>query len=44
MEYIRREAIVFDVSHVRDRDIDIQDIDMDEVSSDMFVAFYTGFI
>ena len=44
LEYIRREAIVFDVSRVRDRDIDIQDIDMKEVSSDMFIAFYTSFI
>ena len=44
LEYTQRNGIVFDVSKVQNRDIDIADIDLDEVSSDMFVAFYTGFI
>ncbi|MBQ3271992.1 MAG: cyclase family protein [Solobacterium sp.] len=44
LEYTEREAVVFDVSHVHGRDIDISDIDMDAVGPDMFVAFYTGFI
>ena len=44
LEYTQRNGIVFDVSKVQNRDIDISDIDLDEVSSDMFVAFYTGFI
>ena len=43
LEYTERQGIVFDVSHVEDREIDIPDINMDEVSQDMFVAFYTGF-
>ena len=43
LEYTERQGIVFDVSHVKDRDIDVPDINMDEVSQDMFVAFYTGF-
>lgn len=44
LEYTEREAVVFDVSRVIDRDIEISDIDMDAVHSNMFVAFYTGFI
>lgn len=43
-EYARRPGIVFDVSGVEDRDIDLGDIDLDRVGPDMFVAFYTGFI
>ena len=44
LEYTQRRGIVFDVSKVQNRDIDIADVDLDKVSSDMFVAFYTGFI
>jgi len=44
LEYTERKGIVFDVSKVRDRDIDINDIDITRVTKDMFVAFYTGFI
>lgn len=44
LEYTRRKGVVFDVSEVSDRDIDISDIDLDAIESDMFVAFYTGFI
>ena len=44
LDYVRRQAIVFDVSSVNDRDIEIADIDLDVVESDMFVAFHTGFI
>ncbi|MDY5955823.1 MAG: cyclase family protein [Frisingicoccus sp.] len=44
LEYTRRAGIVFDVSKVRDRDIEISDICIDKVEPDMFVAFYTGFI
>ncbi len=44
LEYTERKAIVFDVSGVKNRDIDIIDVDLDEVDQDMFVAFYTGFI
>ncbi len=44
LEYTERNGIVFDVSGVNDRDIDIADVDLNKVSSDMFVAFYTGFI
>ena len=44
LDYTRRKGIVFDVSKINDRDIDISDIDPDEIEEDMFVAFYTGFI
>ena len=44
LEYTRSKGVVFDVSEVTDRDIDVCDIDLDKVESDMFVSFYTGFI
>ncbi|MBE6588493.1 MAG: cyclase [Ruminococcaceae bacterium] len=44
LEYTRRRGIVFDVSSVRDRDVDICDIDLSRVERDSFVAFRTGFI
>lgn len=44
LEYVERDAIVFDVSQIKDRDIDIDDIDLTHVKAHQFVAFYTGFI
>ena len=44
LEYVRREAIVFDVSSVSGRDIETTDIDLNAVEKDMFVAFHTGYI
>lgn len=44
LEYTERNGIVFDVRTVKDRDIQIEDIDLNKVSKEMFVAFYTGFI
>lgn len=44
LEYTERQGIVFDVSHVIDRDIDIADINIESVEQNMFVTFYTGFI
>lgn len=44
LTYCRRKAVVFDVSNVADRDIDVGDIALSQVEKDMFVAFYTGFI
>jgi kynurenine formamidase len=43
-DYLERNGIVFDVSHIRDRDINIPDIDIRKVEPDMFIAFYSGFI
>ena len=44
LEYTCRKGIVFDVSSIRDRDIEASDIALDAVGENMFVAFYTGFI
>ena len=44
LEYTQRQAVVFDVSHIRGRDIEASDVDLARVEKDMFVAFYTGFL
>ncbi len=44
LDYMERKGIVFDVSHVQERDIEVRDIDISQVEKGMFVAFYTGFI
>jgi len=44
LEYTRRKGIVFDVSAVKERDIDLSDIDLNNLTENLFVAFYTGFI
>lgn len=44
LEYTRREGIVWDVSAVRSRDIDIADIDERALQRGQFVAFYTGYL
>lgn len=44
LDYTERKGIVFDVSHVQERDIEERDIDISQVEKGMFVAFYTGFI
>ena len=44
LEYTEREGVVFDVSGVTDRDIELADIDIDRVGKGMFVAFYSGFV
>jgi kynurenine formamidase len=44
LEYVERKGIVFDVSEVKGKDIDVDDLDIESVSNNMFVAFYTGFI
>ena len=41
LEYTERKGIVFDVSGIKDRDIDCADIDLQKVKKDMFVSFYT---
>lgn len=44
LDYTERNGIVFDVSGVQGRDIEMADVDLDQIKKDMFVAFYTGFI
>ncbi|MCF8001765.1 MAG: cyclase family protein [Halanaerobiales bacterium] len=44
LEYLERDGIIFDVSTIRDRDIKIDDIKIEKIKSDMFVAFHSNFI
>ncbi len=44
LEYVKRKAIIFDVSHISDRDIEESDIEFSKVEKDMFVGFYSEFI
>lgn len=44
LEFVKRRGIVFDVSAVRERDIESKDIDMNRVERDMFVMFRTGYL
>lgn len=43
LEYTKRAGIIFDVSSVKGRDIDLCDIDLNRIKENSFVAFYTGF-
>lgn len=43
LEYTELKAIAFDVSAVKERDVDVNDVDITCVKAGMFVAFYTGF-
>lgn len=44
LEYSERNGIVFDVSNIENRDIELSDIDIDSVNENMFVGFCTKFI
>lgn len=44
LEYTELNAVVFDISNVEERDVEVTDIDLDKVQKNMFVAFYSGFI
>lgn len=44
LEFVRRQAVVFDVSNLFDRDITSSDIDLEQVEAGMFVLFCTGYI
>ena len=44
LAFTRREAVVFDVSGIVDRDISLEDVDISKTEKDMFIAFYSGFI
>ncbi len=44
LEYVRRKAVVFDVSAVNGREIDLGDIDITKVEKGMFVSFASGYI
>lgn len=44
LDYTERKGIVFDVSGVWGRDIDVSDINPGLLEKDMFIAFRTGFM
>lgn len=44
LEYTHRNALVFNVSNVKNDEIGVSDIDITKVKENMFVAFYTGLI
>lgn len=44
LQYIKRKGIIFDISNVNGREIDLCDIDLNKIEKDMFVAFYSGTI
>lgn len=44
LNYTERGAVLFDVSHVENREIDTADIDFSRIEKGMFVALYTGFL
>ena len=44
LSYCRREGVLFDVTGITDRDIEVSDIDLSLLRPDLFVAFYSGFI
>ncbi len=44
LAYTERKGIIFDISHITEREIVESDIDLSKVEKDMFVAFCSGFI
>ncbi|MBQ6492596.1 MAG: cyclase family protein [Erysipelotrichaceae bacterium] len=44
LDYTQRQGIVFDVSEIEGRDIEVSDIAVEKVKKEMFVAFCSGFI
>ncbi len=44
LDYTELQGRIFDVSHIRDRDIDISDIDRKRIQPRDFVIFHTGFV
>ena len=44
LEYTELKGVVFDVSRVAERDIEIEDIDPDSIMDAKFIAFYSGFL
>lgn len=44
LEYTEREGIVFDISEIKDREIEISDVDLSLVQRDYFVGFCSKYI
>ena len=39
LSYVRKEGVVFDVSGIKDRDIDLEDVDISKAKKEMFILF-----
>jgi kynurenine formamidase len=44
LEYCERKGIIFEVSHVKNRDIEVSDLDMECIIENSFVLIRTGMI
>lgn len=44
LEYTRRKGILFDITKISDRDVEVSDLDLNLIEKDMFVLFYSGMI
>ncbi|MGL4799875.1 MAG: cyclase family protein [Cellulosilyticaceae bacterium] len=44
LEYMQRRGVVFDVSHIKDREITSDDVDLDYIKKGDFILFRTGAI
>lgn len=42
LDYLRLKAVIFNVTHIRGREITVEDVDLDIVEPKMFVCFCTG--
>lgn len=44
LDYINRTGKIFNVSHIRNNEISLKDIDLNEIKENNFVIFYTGYL
>lgn len=44
LEYVRSKAVVYNVAHIRNREIETIDLDLSLLGPKMFVAFFTGWM
>ncbi|MBU5592284.1 cyclase family protein [Clostridium sp. MSJ-4] len=44
LDYIKRRGKIFNVSHIRNNEISLKDINLDEIKENDFIIFYTGYL
>lgn len=44
LDYINRTGKIFNVSHIRNSEISLKDIDLNEIKENDFIIFYTGYL
>lgn len=42
LSYCEREGVVYDISNIKDRDVEEKDLDLSNLKEGMFVGFYSG--